>query len=99
MNRVDMLLYSLLFQEPTISRSNDRFVYHSYYKCNEGKKTTLNHNNMKRIISLAMAALMVCSIANAQATKETIKEFPPEQTLDMIAKVWELAGIMVDEKR
>lgn len=31
-------------------------------------------------------------------TKETIKEFPPEQTLDMIAKVWELAGIMVDEK-
>lgn len=32
-------------------------------------------------------------------TKETIKEFPPEQTLDMIAKVWELAGIMVDEKR
>lgn len=32
-------------------------------------------------------------------TKEIIKEFPPEQTLDMIAKVWELAGIMVDEKR
>lgn len=29
---------------------------------------------MKRIISLAMAALMVCSIANAQTTKETIKE-------------------------
>lgn len=32
-------------------------------------------------------------------TKETIKELPPEKTLDMIAKVWELAGIMVDEKR
>ena len=32
-------------------------------------------------------------------TKEVIKEYPPEQTLDMIAKVWELAGIMVDEKR
>lgn len=32
-------------------------------------------------------------------TKEIIKEFPPEETLDMIAKVWELAGIMVDEKR
>lgn len=29
---------------------------------------------MKRIISIAMAALMVCSIANAQSTKETIKE-------------------------
>lgn len=31
-------------------------------------------------------------------SKEVIKEFPPEQTLDMIAKVWEMAGIMVDEK-
>lgn len=31
-------------------------------------------------------------------TKEVIKEFPPEETLDMIAKVWELAGILVDEK-
>ena len=31
--------------------------------------------------------------------KEVIKEFPPEETLDMIAKVWELAGILVDEKR
>lgn len=32
-------------------------------------------------------------------TKEIIKEFPPEKTLDMIAKVWEMAGILVDEKR
>lgn len=32
-------------------------------------------------------------------TKEVIKEFPPEKTLDMIAKVWELAGILIDEKR
>jgi len=32
-------------------------------------------------------------------TKEVIKELPPEKTLDMIAKVWELAGLMVDEKR
>ena len=31
-------------------------------------------------------------------SKEVIKEFPPEKTLDMIAKVWEMAGIMVDEK-
>lgn len=32
-------------------------------------------------------------------TKEVIKEYPPEKTLDMIAKVWEMAGLMVDEKR
>lgn len=34
-----------------------------------------------------------------RTTKELIKELPPEKTLDMIAKAWELAGILVDEKR
>jgi len=34
-----------------------------------------------------------------KATKEVIREVPPEKTLDMIAKVWEIAGILVDEKR
>lgn len=31
-------------------------------------------------------------------SREVIKEYPPEKTLDMIAKVWELAGLLVDEK-
>ncbi|MCI8280993.1 MAG: flagellar protein FlaG [Lachnospiraceae bacterium] len=31
-------------------------------------------------------------------TKEVLKEIPPEETLDMIAKVWELAGLMMDER-
>ena len=33
-----------------------------------------------------------------KTTKDVIKEYPPEETLDMIAKVWEIAGILVDEK-
>jgi flagellar protein FlaG len=32
-------------------------------------------------------------------SKKVIKEYPAEETLDMIAKVWEVAGLMVDEKR
>lgn len=32
-------------------------------------------------------------------TNEVIREVPPEKTLDMIAKAWELAGLLVDEKR
>lgn len=32
-------------------------------------------------------------------SKKVIKEYPPEQTLNMIEKVWEMAGLMVDEKR
>lgn len=32
-------------------------------------------------------------------TREVIRELPPEKTLDMIAKVWEMAGLIVDERR
>jgi flagellar protein FlaG len=32
-------------------------------------------------------------------THELIKEIPPKKVLDAIAKMWELAGILVDEKR
>lgn len=36
-------------------------------------------------------------IINAE-TKEVIKEIPPEKMLDMVAKMWELAGLFVDER-
>ena len=31
-------------------------------------------------------------------TKKVLKEYPPEKTLDMIAKGWEMAGLLVDKK-
>ena len=32
-------------------------------------------------------------------TDEVIREIPPEKTLDMLAKAWEMAGLRVDERR
>jgi len=32
-------------------------------------------------------------------TQEVIREIPPEKILDMVAKMWEIAGIFVDERR
>jgi flagellar protein FlaG len=32
-------------------------------------------------------------------TKEVIREIPNEKILDMVAKMWEMAGIFVDERR
>jgi flagellar protein FlaG len=32
-------------------------------------------------------------------TGEVLKEIPPEKMLDMVAKMWEVMGIIVDEKR
>ena len=31
-------------------------------------------------------------------TNEVIREIPPEKILDLVAKMWELAGILVDER-
>ena len=30
---------------------------------------------------------------------EVLKEIPPEKSLDYLAKLWEMAGILIDEKR
>jgi flagellar protein FlaG len=32
-------------------------------------------------------------------TGEVIREVPPEKNLDLLAKLWEMAGILVDERR
>ena len=32
-------------------------------------------------------------------TDEVLREVPPEKILDMVEKMWEMAGLLVDEKR
>lgn len=32
-------------------------------------------------------------------TEEVIKEIPPEESLEMLEKMWEMAGLLVDERR
>lgn len=32
-------------------------------------------------------------------TKKVIREIPPEKTLDAVQKMWELAGLLIDERR
>ena len=71
---------------------------------NEKIKKTVEQLNKKMVHSEAVFGIhegtnrVMIKIVDRD-TKELIKEYPPEQTLDMIAKVWELAGILVDEKR
>lgn len=45
----------------------------------------------------ATKAIMVKIIDSE--TEEVVREIPPEKTLDLVAKMIELAGIFVDEKR
>jgi flagellar protein FlaG len=61
----------------------------------------INKQNANKTVQFGIherTGRMTIKILNKD-TKEVIKEFPAEKTLDLIAKAWEMAGIMVDEKR
>lgn len=58
-----------------------------------------NLSNSEAIFGIHDATNRVTIKIVDKETKEVLKELPPEKTLDMIAKAWELAGILVDEKR
>lgn len=61
----------------------------------------INKQNMNKTVQFGIhekTGRMTIKILNKD-TKEVIKEFPAEKTLDLIAKAWEMAGMMVDEKR
>ena len=58
-----------------------------------------NMNNSEAIFGIHEGTNRVTIKIVDKKTKDVIKELPPEKTLDMIAKAWELAGILVDEKR
>lgn len=42
--------------------------------------------------------IMVKVIDISDGSDRVIREIPPEKILDMVAKMWELAGIIVDER-
>ncbi|MBD5549047.1 MAG: flagellar protein FlaG [Lachnospiraceae bacterium] len=58
-----------------------------------------NLSNSEAVFGIHEATNRVMIKIVDKESKEVIKELPPEKTLDMIAKAWELAGILVDERR
>ncbi len=61
----------------------------------------LNKNlpNSEAIFGIHEATSRVMIKIVDKETRELVRELPPEKTLDMIAKVWEMAGLIVDERR
>lgn len=84
--------------------NNGSMSYNQQMPTNEQLKKAVEEINKKANNSTAVFGVheetnrITIKIINKES-KEVIKEFPPEKTLDMIAKVWEMAGLMVDEKR
>lgn len=63
------------------------------------EKLNKSMSNSEAIFGIHDATNRVTIKIVDKETKEVLKEIPPEKTLDMIAKAWELAGILVDERR
>jgi flagellar protein FlaG len=73
----------------------EAFIIKTIEKANkalEGRYTTLEfsvHQNTKQISIKVMD----------RETGEVIREIPPDKTLDIVSRLWDMAGILVDEKR
>ena len=57
-----------------------------------------NAHNSEAVFGIHDATNRVTIKIVDKDTKKVLKEYPPEKTLDMIAKVWEMAGLLVDQK-
>jgi flagellar protein FlaG len=58
----------------------------------QGKNTTLEFSIHEK------TKLISVKVKDAD-TGDVIREIPPEKTLDFVAKLWQMAGILIDEKR
>ncbi len=73
--------------EQQLIRSIDRAI-----KALQGPETMLEVNVHEKTQAIMIKVLN-------KETKEIIREIPPEQTLEIVAKMMELAGLIIDERR
>lgn len=76
-------------------KSNSRRIQSAISSANNKMK----HTKTKCEFSYHESTKRVSIKVIDKETEEVIREIPPEETLQMIEKMWELAGILVDEKR
>ncbi|HEY8353597.1 MAG TPA: flagellar protein FlaG [Methylophilaceae bacterium] len=58
----------------------------------------LNHHTHLEFSIHKETKAIIVRIINSE-TQEVIKEIPPEKILDLVAKLWEMAGLLIDERR
>ncbi len=85
--------------EPIDKKKDSSVTEESVIKAIEKANKALEgtYTNLKFSIHEKTKQIMV-KVVNSQ-TQEVIREIPPEKVLDMVAKMWERAGILVDERR
>ncbi len=81
-------------KEPIKEVMNDEILEKSIEQANK----SLEMYNRKIERSVHEVTHTVMYTVRDTVTNEVIQEFPPRKIQDMIAKMWELAGLFVDEK-
>jgi flagellar protein FlaG len=84
-------------QDENGKQPTDDEVKAAINQANKRAKSVFGHANAEFSYHEATKRISVKIVD--KDTNEVIREIPPEKTLDMISKMWELAGIVVDEKR
>lgn len=85
-------------QNVTIGTNQDQATVHEQLK-KKVEEINKNMTNSEAVFGFHEGTNRVTIKIVDKTSKKVIKELPPEKTLDMIARVWEMAGILVDEKR
>lgn len=58
----------------------------------------LHHLNERLEFSVHEATNRIMVRVLDRETEEVLREIPPEQILDLVAKLWELVGLLVDKR-
>lgn len=74
---------------------SERAIIEAIEKAN---KVTISHNTRAEFSVHEVTKDIMIKIIDTDKN-EVIREFPPKKFLDLIAKLWDLAGIVVDERR
>lgn len=74
---------------------NEKSVIEAIEKAN---KVTLAHNTRAEFSVHEVTKDIMVKIVDSESG-EVLREFPPKKFLDLIAKLWDLVGIVVDERR
>ncbi|WP_159885439.1 flagellar protein FlaG [Paenibacillus puerhi] len=90
-NSADLKLAELRGEKYTISDEQLIKAIERAVKAMQGKATSLEFSVHKKTNLISVKVL-------DKETGDVIREIPPEKTLDLVANLWRMAGIMVDER-
>jgi len=100
-NRVDRNTASkkVVSEAESSANENKQVSEEELIKVIEKANETIKGNNAKFEYSIHDDTKRIMVKVINPVNDEVIREIPSEKILDMVAKIWEMTGILVDEKR